>query len=203
MLRINLLGHHSAKSKRRSIPEFSVGGSESAPFILAVVATVVIVAAVWWWQSRAAAAVDLRHAQVTAEQLQLAETAERVRILEDRRAAVGQRLGVIVALKKNQSGPVLLLDQISRELSDSLWLTDLTLSGADVSIVGEALSANFIADFAQNLRLSSFFSDTILGYTQDTGGSVRFQLSTRFVPLTAPEEPLEGADGGVASANGR
>ena len=172
------------------------------PFILAVVAAVVIAAAGWWWQSRAAAAVDLHHAQVLAEQQQLAETAVRVQALEDRRAAVDQRLGVIVALKKSQSGPVLLLDQISRELSDSLWLTNLTLSAGDVTIIGQALSENFIADFTQNLRLSSFFSDTALISTVDTGSAVRFQLSTRFIPLTAEEDP-EGGAGVGAAPNGR
>jgi type IV pilus assembly protein PilN len=200
MIRINLLGHESAKPKRRSASERSVGGSDSAPFILAVVATVVIVAAAWFWQSRAAASADLRYTAVSAEQQELADTSARLQLLEDRRAAVDQRLGVIVALKKSQSGPVLLLDQISRELSDSLWLTDLTLTEGDVSITGQALSENFISDFAQNLRLSQYFSDTTLVSTRDTGTSVRFQLSTRFIPLTVLEEAAGGAGEGAAPA---
>jgi Tfp pilus assembly protein PilN len=202
MIRINLLGHEAAKPKRRSMPEFNVGGSDNAPFILAVVATVVLVAAAWWWQSRDFARLQVRHAQVTAEQQELADTAERVRTLEDRRAVVNQKLDVIVSLKKSQSGPVLLLDQISRELSDSVWLTDLSVTqDGEVTIVGQALSEIAIADFSQNLRLSSYFADTNPAFTQDTGDSVRFQLSTRFVPLTPPEEPAPveedaGAPGG-------
>ena len=202
MIRINLLGHQAAKPKRRSVPEFSVGGSETAPYILAIVATVVIVAAAWWWQSRAYSTLQVRHAEVTVEQQQLADIAESVRALEDRRAVVGQKLGVILDLKKSQSGPVLLLDQLSSELSDSLWLTDLTLSEGSVSIIGQALSEIAIADFAQNLRLSSYFADTVLEFNQDTGDSVRFQLSTRFVPLSSPE-PDPADDEAVAPANGR
>jgi Tfp pilus assembly protein PilN len=202
MIRINLLGHEAAKPKRRSVPEISVGGSESAPFLLAVVATIVIVGAAWWWQSRAYANLQARHAQVSAEQQQLADTAERVRVLEERRTVVNQKLGVIVDLKKSQSGPVLLLDQLSRELSDSVWLTDLTLSEGEVSLVGQALSGIAIADFAQNLRLSSYFADTVLQNTVDTGDSVRFQLSTRFVPLSPPPEP-EPAEDAAAAAPGR
>jgi len=202
MIRINLLGHEASKPKRRSVPEFKVGGSDNAPFILAVVATIVLVGAVWWWQSRSIAALQLRSAQVLAEQQQLAETSAQVRALEDRRAVVNQKLNVIVDLKKSQSGPVLLLDQISRELSDSLWLTDMTLTEGNVSIVGQGLSQIAVADFAQNLRLSSFFADTNLDFAQDTGDSVRFQLSTRFVPLSIPEpEPVD--DEGAAPANGR
>lgn len=189
MIRINLLGHEPAKPKRSKMPELTVGGSDNAPFILAVVATIVLVAAAWWWQSRSYARLQTLHAQVTAEQQQLADTAERVRTLEDRRAVVNQKLGVILDLKRNQSGPVLLLDQISQELSDSLWLNDMTVSDGNVTIVGQALSNLAVSDFAANLRLSSFFDDTIIDYTQDTGDSERFQISTRFVPLSAPEEP--------------
>jgi len=203
MIRINLLGHEASKPKKRAMPEFSVGGSENAPYILAVVATVVLVAAAWWWQSRDYARLQARHAEVTAEQQQLADTAERVRTLEDRRAVVNQKLDVIVSLKKSQSGPVLLLDQISRELSDSVWLTDLSVTpGGEVTIVGQALSEIAIADFSQNLRLSSFFADTNPAFTQDTGDSVRFQLSTRFVPLIPPPEP-EPAEDEADTAGGR
>ena len=200
MIRINLLGHETAKPKRRAIPTLSMGGSENAPFILVVVAAVVLVAAAWWWQDRSMRDLRATHQQVTAENEQLAETALRVVELEDRRASVNQRLGIIVDLKKNQSGPVLLLDQISRELSNSVWLTDLTLSAGNVSIIGEGLSELAITDFAQNLRLSPLFADTLLDYTQDTENSVQFQLSTRFVPLSAP--PV-GEAGGADSGSGR
>lgn len=183
------------------MPEFSVGGSENAPFIMAVVATIVLVAVAWWWQDRSLSNLRTRHAQVRAEQEQLSETATRVAELEDRRAVVNQKLGVIVDLKKSQSGPVLLLDQISRELADSVWLTDITLTQGNVSIVGEALSELAISDFETNLRLSSYFADTILDFTQDQENSVRFQLATRFVPLSTPE-PVVAGDA-AAQGNGR
>ena len=199
MIRINLLGHETAKPKRRAMPEFSIGGNKNAPFIVAFVAAVVLVAAAWLWQDRSVRALRAQHQQVTAENEQLAETALRVATLEDRRASVDQRLGVIVFLKKSQSGPVLLLDQVSRELSDSVWLTNMTLSAGNVSIIGEGLSELAITDFAQNLRLSSLFADTLLDYTQDTDNSVRFQISTRFDPLSASA----AEEGAAGSVNGR
>ncbi len=203
MIRINLLGHETAKPKRRSVPEMNVGGSDNMPFILVLVATIVAIGAAWWWQSRTIGTLEARLAQVTAEQQELADTAARVRDLEDRRAVVNQKLGVIVDLKKGQIGPVVLLDQLSRELSDSLWLTDMTLAeGGDVTIDGQAMSELSIADFESNLRGSSFFADTVVRFTQDIENAVSFQLATRFVPLTAsPEPPQEGA--GDAANDGR
>ncbi len=200
MIRINLLGQEQAKPKRRAMPELSIGGSENAPFVLVVVAAVVFVAAAWWWQDRSMRVLQARHQQVTAENEELGETALQVALLEDRRASVTQKLDVIVDLKQAQSGPVVLLDQVSRELSDSVWLTDLTLSAGEVSIIGEGLSELSITDFAQNLRLSPFFADTVLDYTQDTENSVRFQLSTRFVPLSPPPA---AEDGVAAPGSGR
>jgi len=171
------------------MPEIKVGGSESAGFILVIVATLVLVAAAWWWQSSDLARLRETHTALVAEQTQLADTTAQVRELEDRRAIVNQKLGIIVDLKKSQSGPVLLLDQLSRELPDSLWLTDMTVSaGGGVAIIGQALSNVAISDFGQNLRLSSYFADTTIEFTQDTGNSTRFQISTRFVPLSVAEE---------------
>ena len=41
--------------------------------------------------------------------------------------------------------------------------------------------------------LMVFFADTSIDFTQDTAeNAVRFQMSTRFVPLSAPPEPDSG-----------
>ena len=205
MIRINLLGHVAAKPQRRAMPELSFGGSQNAPFILTVVVALGLVATAWWWQSRRVGDLRARHLQVTADSVELADAVFLVAELEDRRAAINQKMAVIVDLKNSQSGPVLLLDQINRELADSVWLTTLTLSGGSVSIIGAALSELAITDFAQALRLSSYFADTVLDYTQDqenldVADSVQFQISTRFVPLSEPPALEEG----VANAgNGR
>ena len=204
MIRINLLGHEPVKAKKkRAMPELTIGGSENVTFIAAIFGTLIVLGAVWWLQSSSLATLETEHSTVAAEQQQQAEIAEQVRQMEDRRASVNQKLDVIVDLKKSQSGPVLLLDQLSRELPDSLWLTDITLDeGGEVTLIGQALSNVAIADFGQNLRLSSFFADTSPQFTQDTGDSVRFQISTRFVPLTpSAPEPEAGAATGPVGAN--
>ena len=195
MIRINLLGHETSKpKKKRAMPSLTIGGSDSAGFILAIVVTVVLLAGAWWWQRGNLQRFTVIHTAVVAEQAELADIAEQVRNLEDRRAFVAQKRGVIIALKKSQSGPVLLLDQLNRELPDSLWLTDLTLDDGNVSIIGLALSPVAVADFVTNLRLSSYFADTDLDFTQDTGDAERFQLTTRFVPLSSPPEDTTGTD---------
>ena len=57
---------------------------------------------------------------------------------------------------------------------------------------GKAYGAS--SNFDRNLQLSSYFADTNLEFTQDTVDSVRFQISTRFVPLSAAEDAADMDD---------
>ena len=58
----------------------------------------------------------------------------------------------IVDLKANQTGPVMLLDQISRLLVEGVWLNRLELDGDGVELNGSAMSENNVADFVNNLE---------------------------------------------------
>ena len=55
---------------------------------------------------------------------------------EARRAQLQQRVTLIEQLRKGQTGPVHLLDQISRALPEVMWLTELQQTGSDVVIDG-------------------------------------------------------------------
>lgn len=202
MIRINLLGHEPAKPKRRAMPEFTFGGSENLGFAVAIVVTLVVLAAAWWYQSGRVA--ELRRVLAAEQQRRddLADLADRVRQVQDQTALVNQKLEVIVDLKRNQSGPVLLLDELSRLLPDGVWLNQLTLSQGDITIVGMSLSEVQVTDFQQALRLSPDFADEFLAFLEDTGDAVRFQLTVRFVPLAPPPPTPEEGDGEAATGQG-
>ena len=60
---------------------------------------------------------------------------------------------VIVDLKANQTGPVMLLDQISRLMVDGVWLTRLELDEGSVIINGSADVGDCnVADFVDESR---------------------------------------------------
>ena len=48
---------------------------------------------------------------------------------EQRKAQLQQRVALIEQLRKSQTGPVHMLDQISRALPPMLWLTELKQAG--------------------------------------------------------------------------
>ena len=198
MIHINLLGHAPTKPKRRkSMPDLSIGGSENITFAIAIVGTLLILAAAWWFQdSRLRSRRDTMRT-LEAERTALAETAARVNEVEDRTAMVNQKLDVIVDLKRGQTGPLMLLDHLSRELPDSLWISQLDAQQGSLAITGSALSNVAVSDFVRNLRLSPYFDVDEQGglrFTEDTGDAFRFQINALFLPqVPTVSEPEDGA----------
>src|SRR5438034_2691842 len=75
-------------------------------------------------------------------------------VFEKRRKLLETRINVIESLKKNQSGPVQVLDVLSDciQQSEGVWLRELTQKDNLITINGTAMgSPDNIADFLTNL----------------------------------------------------
>jgi hypothetical protein len=59
-----------------------------------------------------------------------------VKVFEDRKTTLQQRVSLIERLRQGQTVPVQLLDHVSRSLPDMLWLTDLRQEGPFLTIEG-------------------------------------------------------------------
>jgi type IV pilus assembly protein PilN len=86
-----------------------------------------------------------------------------VQQFEQRRAQLQQRVALIEELRKNQTGPVHMLDQISRALPSMLWLTEVKQSPDpdEVVIDGRATSLTSLSDFVANLEASGYFKRSV------------------------------------------
>ena len=93
----------------------------------------------------------------SARPQRLQSVIQQVAQFEARRAQLQQRVTLIEQLRKGQTGPVHLLDQISRALPDTMWLTDLRQAGSDVTIEGRCTSLNSLSDFVSALEASNLF----------------------------------------------
>ena len=58
--------------------------------------------------------------------------------------------------------PVHILDQVSRNLPEFMWLDSLTASANAINIVGKATTYNAVSNLYDNLRASGQFSDVVL-----------------------------------------
>ena len=73
-----------------------------------------------------------------------------------------EKINIIRQLRLNQSGPVRLLDQVSRSLPMSVWLINLSQKGNQVAVEGKALTNPVLVDFINQLKQSDLFSDVLL-----------------------------------------
>ena len=86
---------------------------------------------------------------------------QQVEQFEQRRAQLQQRVTLIEQLRRGQSGPVHLLDQISRSLPDMLWLTELKQQGDTLTIAGRCMALTALSDFVTNLEASGYFKKPV------------------------------------------
>lgn len=155
MIRINLLTVDRERSKRKA--KFQVGQKITVACTLILVAAALVVG--WWFWSlqRDSADLDQQIADAERETQRLQSVIQQVAQFEARRAQLQQRVTLIEELRKGQTGPVHLLDQISRALPESMWLTDLKQAADVITLDGRCTSLNSLSDFVSGLEASNLF----------------------------------------------
>lgn len=130
---------------------------------------------------------DIQQARQEAESLRA--VLEKVEQAEVRRQQLQQRVALIEELRRSQSGPVRLLDELSRSLPDRLWLTQLLQeAGGVVKIDGRTTSLTALSDFVGNLEQSGYFArpveiiDSQVETDRAVGELVKFTVRARFAP---------------------
>jgi len=122
---------------------------------------------------------------------------------EQQRAKLQQRVGLIEQLRTAQTGPVHMLDQISRALPQMVWLTEVrqATGSDDVTIDGKTTSITSVSDFASALEATGYFkksveivSSTTQEVKEGAGILVNFQLKATF------QIPGANKAGGAAKA---
>jgi type IV pilus assembly protein PilN len=110
-----------------------------------------------------------------------------------------QRVTLIEQLRRGQSGPVHLLDEISKAVPDRLWLVSLGQRATDFTIDGRTTSLTAVSDFVANLEASPWFKgveilDSQLEQTAQ-GDMVRFTIRAGTVNPDAPPPPAPAGRG--------
>jgi len=85
-----------------------------------------------------------------------------VKIVEDQRKQVTDKIAIIEQLKKNQTLLVHLLDDLSKALPKGVNLTSLTESSGKISLEGTAFTNNDIVRFVDNLKACPSCTDVYL-----------------------------------------
>lgn len=195
MIRINLLAVERKPEKKG----WALAGQKAAILgtaILAAAALLIVWRVFALRQDAARLDEDLRAAQV--EQQRLRSILQQVQDFETRKQQLQQRVALIEQLRQGQTGPVRMLDEISRAMPDRLWLTAMAQDATGVKIDGRTTSLTSLSDFVGNLEGSGFFARPveILESQMDSAGGaedvVRFAVKAQFQSAT-PAAPAAAA----------
>lgn len=212
MIRVNLLAVERERSKKGLVvipaaQRVTIGAS------LILLATVLFIG--WWFWSlrQQSLAVDREIAKAEAETQQLRSVLTQVQKFETRKAQLQQRVTLIEQLRQGQSGPVHVLDKVSKSLPERLWLTDMKQTGAEFTISGFSTSMTALSDFVGNLETTKWFKrpvEIIDSQVQDdpkTGELVKFSIKATFSDPNAPAAPpavaAKAGGRGTAAKGGR
>jgi type IV pilus assembly protein PilN len=186
MIRINLLSVDRERGKRR--PAFQLAQRLTVACSLILLATALAIG--WWYWS-----INTQSARLNEEIAAAQRDTQVLRALilqveefDQRRGQLQERVALIEQLRRGQSEPVHLLDQISRSLPDMLWLTEIKQQGNTLAITGRCTAMTAVSDFVTNLAASGYFKAVDLGETQveagpaGTGELIRLSVKAQFSP---------------------
>jgi type IV pilus assembly protein PilN len=161
MIRINLLAAEREKSKKKAVTLGTTGQKMTVGCSLLLLLAVLFVGWRYWAVTRDSNALDAEIAAAQSETSRLHSVILQVQQFEQRKAQLQQRVVLIEQLRKGQTGPVHMLDQISRALPQMLWLTELKQAGGDVLIDGRCTTLTGLSEFVSNLEASGYFKRSI------------------------------------------
>jgi type IV pilus assembly protein PilN len=156
--------------------------------IACLVLGVVAALGYWFFNKRELASREEIAAQRSAEAQKLEAIIKEVEDYQKRKDSLQQRIDLINQLKQNQKGPVRIMDQISRDLPDLVWLDTLDISGGKVSLAGRGLNPNAIALFIENVKNDPYFEEPQVGaVTQTSTTPLVYSFDMNFAFTYAPK----------------
>lgn len=203
MIRINLLAAERGPQKPAG-----GGGTKAAPGALQAYLFLALFgggallgsAALYWLKSSALKDLDVKIAASEKRQKDLQAIKEQVQAFERKKAILDSKVALIERLKAQQTGPVHMLDEVSKSLPDFVWLTTLDQTGSRIVMSGESNGLTAVADFIQNLQRSGWFPKVDLVSSQEQNNVVQFQVSAEFQPQASPAVAPAAAAGAAPAA---
>jgi type IV pilus assembly protein PilN len=179
------------------VPAGVTGGTNINNILVATLAVLGILAAVgyWLWQKNELSNREETRIQREAEAKKLESIIAEVEDYQRRKDSLQNRIDLINQLKQNQKGPVRIMDQISRDLPDLVWLDDMTINAGRVAVAGRGLNPNAIALFIENIKNDPYFEEPTVGaVTQISAAPLVYSFDMNFAfTYTAKGSPEAAA----------
>jgi type IV pilus assembly protein PilN len=198
MIKVNLLAQarREASPKRGPSVSFEGVGSLKNGLIIGMMAITVLILG-WDYMRTSNEAARLK-TDIAEAKIKLETVKEDLRVvaeLEKKRDRVNSQIDLIAQLKKAQQVPVRLLDEISKNLPDFLWLVSVQEKAGVLTFSGRATTPTAYANFYNNLDASPYFAGIgKIKYQEQGDRGVSFSLAAKFIPdPSKPQDADEGA----------
>ncbi len=175
MIKINLL-----PTKKK--PPKKVIDLQQQVILAVLVLVLVVIALGYYWKTQNDRIAMLQNEKAAAEK-QIADQdnmLKEVKNVEEERKKVSEKIEIIEKLKKNQAGPVQLLDAVSTALPKGVDVSSISENNNSINIEGEAFTNEDVVRFIDNLKASPLLKDVMLletiQKTQDKIDSYRYKL---------------------------
>ncbi len=211
MIRINLIAGDRRPAKAAG-PSLQIGQKITVAGSLILLLTALGLGWRYWGLSQAEEQVRDDIETARREETRLAEVLKQVADFEAQSAELQRRNALIDELRKGQTAPVHMIDQISRSLPEMTWLTSLKQQSYDVTIEGRSTTLNALSDFVGNLEATRYFrrpveivSSAVVGGQKDDPELIEFTIKGTFqmagidqpAPATRPGKKAPAKGGKV------
>ena len=160
MIRINLIPELERKEVK--------GGGELFVGIGVLVALFVVIAAIHILQAKRIDEVNGKIARAEQRIKALESVKKKVDDFKAKNAELNRRIEIINVLEKNRTGPLYVMDALSRAIPNKAWIDEFTEKGLQTKLVGIADNEFTVADFMQALQSSPYFVGVELGVIKKT-----------------------------------
>lgn len=213
MIRINLIREPRAARAAAvgAAPAAAMGAPANINNMLVVVCLLggaVIGGGYWFWKKSVLSNREEQVAVRRAEAQKLEAIIKEVEDFQRRKENLEKRIQLINDLKRNQKGPVRIMDRISQDLPDLVWLDRMTLTGGNIALEGRGLNPNAVATFVENIKADPMFDEPeVSQITQERAGAnitvYRYSMTFNFTYTPPGATPAAGAGTAAAPASGQ
>lgn len=163
MIRVNLLPvAKKRKRKAKPIPSFVVMG-----VLLSLFAFIGVAYAMFYIKNK----ISSLETEKKNNEKEIAELNKKLKDIENfekLNKSFKERKEIIEKLRKDQSFPVKILNEVSKALPPGVWLTNLSYGGNNISLEGYGFTNDDVVSYVDGLKKSGLFVDVYLHETKLT-----------------------------------
>lgn len=195
MIRVNLLKPEKKEIKEEpGLPPPEYKEKKKPPIgILFILFLIILIGILFFLQRRAINKEQTLLEKAQKEKQELQYVLVKLEKLEKQKSMLEKKINLIQRLKSRQDSAVIIMDMLSQNIPEWVWLTETNYKPQSLQIKGKALSNNLIADYISNLDGSPYFENVnLISSTQRQTRNnqyLEFSLTANYV---APSLPTKG-----------